>query len=74
MRAQFDQRARLQRLDDPECERDMAVPRADDAGPGRYGEERVLRRVGQPVEGVVGQGLLRVKCHCARSGRCSRTC
>lgn len=62
MRAQFDQRARLQRLDEPECERDMAVPGADDAGSGRYGEERVLRRVGQPVEGVVGgQGLLRIK-------------
>lgn len=60
MGAEFDEGARLQRLDEPEGERDMTIPGADDARSGRYGEERILRRVDQPFEGVVGQGLLRV--------------
>lgn len=58
MGAEFDQRARLECLDEPERKRNMAIPRADDASPGCYGEEGVLRRVDQPVEGVVGQELL----------------
>ena len=76
MRAQFDQAARLQRLYEPERERDVAVPSAHDARSGRYREQRVLCRVGQPLDCVVGQGLLRGYArddHRPGSGRSSQT-
>ena len=73
MGAEFDECARPQRADEPDGEGDVSVPRADNAGPGSDGKERVLCRVDQPVKGVVRQGLLRGlrqdTIHCARSGQ-----